>query len=62
MKVHWTYTAQGHLDAIYRYIAQDSPEYAKRMFDRWTRREQQITEFPLSGRIVPNTKWTRSER
>ena len=53
MKVHWTDTAQGHLDAIYRYIAQDSPEYAKRMLDRLTRRSQQIAEFPLSGRIVP---------
>ncbi len=53
MKVHWTDTAQGHLDAIYRYIAQDSPEYAKRMFDRLTRRSKQIAEFALSGRIVP---------
>ena len=32
MKVHWTKTAEGHLDAIYSYIAQDSPEYAKRMW------------------------------
>ncbi len=30
MKVYWTDTAEGHLDAIYDYIAQDSPEYAKR--------------------------------
>lgn len=27
MKVHWTDTAEGHLDAIHYYIAQDSPEY-----------------------------------
>ena len=53
MKVHWTDTAQQHLDAIYRYIAQDSPAYAKRMVDRLTRRSQQIGEFPLSGRMVP---------
>lgn len=53
MKVHWTDTAEGHLDAIYAYIALDSPEYAKRMVDRITRRSQQIADFPLSGRKVP---------
>jgi plasmid stabilization system protein ParE len=33
MKVHWTDTAEGHLDAIHAYIAQDSPEYARPMVD-----------------------------
>lgn len=51
--VHWTDTAEGHLNAIYTYIALDSPEYAKRMVDRITRRSQQIADFPLSGRKVP---------
>ncbi len=37
MKVHWTETAEEHLDAIYNYIAQDSAEYAKSMVDRLTR-------------------------
>jgi addiction module RelE/StbE family toxin len=53
MTVHWTQTAQDHLDAIYEYIAQDSPEYALRMVDRLTRRSQQIADHPLSGRPVP---------
>ena len=53
MRVHWTDTAQAHLDAIHTYIAQDSAEYAKRMIDRLTRRSQQIADFPLSGRRVP---------
>jgi len=53
MKVHWTDTAEGHLDAIYAHIALDSPAYAKRMVDRLTRRSQQIADFPLSGRRVP---------
>ena len=53
MKVYWTDTAEEHLDAIHDYIAQDSPEYAKRMVDRLTRRSQQISDFPLSGRRVP---------
>jgi addiction module RelE/StbE family toxin len=53
MKVHWTDTAEKHLDTIYSYIAQNSPEYGKRMVDRLTRRSQQISAYPLSGRIVP---------
>lgn len=53
MKVHWTETAEGHLDAVYAYIAQDSSAYAKRTIDRLTRRSQQIADFPLSGRRVP---------
>ena len=38
MKVHWTDAAEGHLGALYAYIAQDSPEYAKRMVDRLTQK------------------------
>lgn len=53
MRVHWTDTAEKHLDAIHAYIALDSPEYAKRMVDRITRRSQQIADFPFSGRKVP---------
>jgi plasmid stabilization system protein ParE len=53
MNVHWTDTAQGHLAAIHDYIAQNSPEYAKRTVDRLTRRSQQIGSFPQAGRLVP---------
>ena len=53
MKVHWTNTAEEHLDAIFDYIVQNSPEYAKRMVDRITRRSQQIAKYPLSGSSVP---------
>lgn len=53
MNVHWTDTAEAHLDAIYRHIARDSPVYAKRMVDRLTRRSIQIADFPQSGRKVP---------
>ncbi|MFH1288674.1 MAG: type II toxin-antitoxin system RelE/ParE family toxin [bacterium] len=53
MKVHWTDNAEQHLDVIHDYIAQNSPEYAKIMVDRLTRRSQQISIFPLSGRVVP---------
>jgi len=53
MKVHWTETAQAHLAAIHAHIARDSAAYAARMVDRLTRRSQQISGFPLSGRRVP---------
>jgi len=53
MKVLWTDTAESHLDAIHDYIAQNSPEYAKRIVDRLTCRSQQIGKFPFSGRRVP---------
>lgn len=52
MKVHWTDTAEGHLDAIFNFFAQNSPAYARRMVDRITRRSQQIAEHPFSGRRV----------
>ncbi len=53
MTVFWTTTAEEHLDSIYSYIAKDSPQFAKRMVDRLTRRSIQIAEYPLSGRSVP---------
>jgi len=53
MRVHWTDTAESHLDAIYTYIAQDSPTYALLTVDRITRKSQQIGTFPMSGRRVP---------
>lgn len=53
MKVCWTETAESHLDGIYEYIAKNSPTYALRMVDRLIKRSQQIADFPLSGRRVP---------
>ncbi|MGO8813917.1 MAG: type II toxin-antitoxin system RelE/ParE family toxin [Terriglobia bacterium] len=50
MKVHRTDTARDDLRAIHAYVARNSPEYARRVVDRLTRRSQQIAEFPLSGR------------
>lgn len=53
MKVYWTDTARDQLRFIHAYIARSSPQYAQRVVDRLTRRSQQIAEFPLSGREVP---------
>lgn len=38
---------------IYEYITHSSPIYAKRMVDRIMRRSEQIVDFPMSGRKVP---------
>lgn len=45
MTVHWTETAEDHLDSIYSYISLGSPEYAKRVIDRIKRRSKQIADF-----------------
>ena len=55
MKVHWTNTAEGHLDAIFDYIAQNSPEYAKRMVDRITRRSNRLPNIPSQDAELLNT-------
>ena len=53
MKVLWTDAAVAQLEAIRDYIAQTSPEYARRIVDRLTKRSIQIAAFPFSGRMVP---------
>ena len=53
MKVLWTEASLSQLQAIYDYIAQTSSDYALRMIDRLTKRSIQISDFPYSGRMVP---------
>ncbi|MCP4108113.1 MAG: type II toxin-antitoxin system RelE/ParE family toxin [Desulfobacteraceae bacterium] len=53
MKVNWTDNSIRHLEDIYKYIARNSPVYARRMIDKITRRSEQISFFPMSGRKVP---------
>ena len=53
MRVHWTDHAKKQLAAIHDHIALDSERYAHRVVDRLTRRSQQISRFPTSGRMVP---------
>jgi addiction module RelE/StbE family toxin len=52
VRVHWTENAIGHLLNIYEYISLNSPTYAKRMVDKITRRSEQISDYPFSGRKV----------
>ena len=53
MKVSWTESSLSQLQTIHDYIAQTSPDYALRMIDRLTKRSIQISDFPYSGRMVP---------
>ena len=53
MEVVWSEVALSHLAAIYEYIAQTSPFYAERVVERIWRRGGQLSEFPDSGRAVP---------
>jgi toxin ParE1/3/4 len=53
MKVNWTAAARAQLRDINTFIARSSPQYAKKIVDRLTRRSQQIATFPRSGRVVP---------
>ena len=53
MRVYWTNTAIGHLLAVYEHLARDSPLYAQRIVDRLIRRSEEVADFPLSGRMVP---------
>jgi toxin ParE1/3/4 len=54
MKVHWTAAARAQLRDIHAFVARSSPQYAKKLVDRLTRRSEQIGAFPQSGRIVPD--------
>jgi toxin ParE1/3/4 len=53
VRVLWTKFAEAQLHAIHDYVAQTSPEYARRIVDNLTRRSIQIASFPFSGRMVP---------
>jgi plasmid stabilization system protein ParE len=53
VKLARTHAAQGHLQGIHDYIAQNSPRYALAMIDRIICRARQCEEFPLSRSRVP---------
>ena len=53
VKVYWTDTAMENLEAIHAYIAQNSPQYANQVVDSIISRSEQLANFPLSGRILP---------
>ncbi len=53
MTVVFTRRALRDLDLIFEFIAADSPVYAQRQVERLISRSSQISQFPQSGRRVP---------
>ncbi|MCB2182665.1 MAG: type II toxin-antitoxin system RelE/ParE family toxin [Desulfobulbaceae bacterium] len=52
-KVHWAGIAEDDLKNIILYIAEDSPTYARNIFERIKETASSLTHFPERGRIVP---------
>jgi plasmid stabilization system protein ParE len=52
-KIVWTEKASDHLQAIYEYIAHDSPVYAERFVRSLIKSTAKLEAMPLCGRIVP---------
>jgi plasmid stabilization system protein ParE len=53
MPIIWMPQAASDLEAIKRYIEQDSPFYARLVAERLFNSVGQLAAFPESGRIVP---------
>ena len=53
VRLNWTDQAIKDLNKIAEYIAIDSQRYAKVQIKRIRTKAQTLTQFPMSGRIVP---------
>ena len=51
--VIWAEPALADLEEIYRFIAKDSPQYARSMVERLTTAAARLGDFPQLGEIVP---------
>ncbi len=56
MQVDWSDLALDDLDDIVRYIAKDSPYYAREFADRIFATSDRLKDFPYSGRYVPEAE------
>lgn len=54
--VIWSLPARDDLKVIHEYIAHDSPFYAQQVINNIIDKTEAITEFPETGRIVPEIK------
>jgi len=54
-KVRWTPQAADDLEAIYEFIARDSPHYAQITIEGIIAAIDRLEQFPLLGRHVPET-------
>lgn len=55
LEVKWSPEAIEDLDAIAEYIARDSDQYARAVVTKTLSTSRSTAEFPLIGRIVPET-------
>ncbi len=53
--VRWTEQAVGDLRAIRQFIERDSPRYGRLVAERLFDATQRLEDFPLSGRVSPNS-------
>ena len=55
-EVRWTPQAAEDLEAIYDFIARDSPHYAQLTIEEILAAVDRLREWPLSGRKVPERR------
>jgi addiction module RelE/StbE family toxin len=53
VKIVWTRKAVNDLKHIFNFISIDSKIYAKQWVDKLVSRVDQLSDFPESGRIIP---------
>ena len=53
VKIVWTRKAANDLKHIFNFISTDSRIYARHWVDKIVSRVDQLSEFPESGRIIP---------
>lgn len=51
--VYWTAVAEQDLRGIVQYIAEDSPDNARTVFDKLRAAATALDQFPERGRVVP---------
>lgn len=54
--VKWSPEALADIEAIAEYIERDSPFYAKAVVGKIVGVTRQLSEFPFSGRVVPEVE------
>ena len=53
VRINWTSQALNDLEAICEFIARDAPRYAQLFANRVFEVVEQLRDFPLLGRVVP---------
>ncbi len=56
MRVEWSNFARDDLDDLVQYISRDSLFYARRFGEKIVLATRRLSDFPESGRIIPETE------